>query len=43
MIRDANPNVGVTTKNIEGDRKDSNVEQAQTWGSDHIGLGTHGY
>jgi nucleotide-binding universal stress UspA family protein len=43
MIRDANPNVGVTTKIIEGVRKDAIVEEAQSWGADLIVLGSHGY
>lgn len=43
MIRDANPNVSVTTKIIEGVPKDAIVEEAQSWGADLIVLGSHGY
>jgi nucleotide-binding universal stress UspA family protein len=43
MIRDASPNVSVTTNIIEGIPKDAIVEEARRWGADLIVLGSHGY
>ena len=43
LIRDANPNITVATKIIEGIPKDAIVEEAQSWGADLIVLGSHGY
>jgi nucleotide-binding universal stress UspA family protein len=43
MIRNALPDVSVTTKVMEGSPKDMIVEEAQDWGADLIVLGSHGY
>jgi nucleotide-binding universal stress UspA family protein len=43
IIHDANRDIGVTTKIIEGTPKDVIVEEAQSWGADLIVLGSHGY
>jgi nucleotide-binding universal stress UspA family protein len=43
MIRNALPDVSVTTKVVEGSPKDMIVEEAQDWGADLIVLGSHGY
>jgi nucleotide-binding universal stress UspA family protein len=43
MIREAYPNVSVTTKIIEGIPKDAIVEEAKSLGADLIVLGSHGY
>jgi nucleotide-binding universal stress UspA family protein len=43
MIREANPDVRVTTKIIEGIPQDAIVEEALRWGADLIVLGSHGY
>jgi nucleotide-binding universal stress UspA family protein len=43
VIRDANRNISVATKVMEGIPKDAIVEEAQSWGADLIVLGSHGY
>jgi nucleotide-binding universal stress UspA family protein len=43
MIRNALPDVSVTTKVMEGSPKDMIVEEAQDWGADLIVLGSYGY
>jgi nucleotide-binding universal stress UspA family protein len=43
LIRDAAPNVSVTTKIVEGIPKEAIVQEAEDWGADLIVLGSHGY
>jgi nucleotide-binding universal stress UspA family protein len=43
MVRNAHPNVSVTTKINEGIPQDVIVEEAQSWRADLIVLGSHGY
>jgi nucleotide-binding universal stress UspA family protein len=43
IIREADPNISVTTKIVDGVPKDAIVEEARSWGADLIVLGSHGY
>ena len=43
IVREADSNVSVTTKIVDGVPKEAIVEEARSWGADLIVLGSHGY